>query len=105
MYENISKKNEKKASNSLDEVIHYPSPGKMILRGLCFLYLILKPNVDYIFGVDSYSSRLLKPFITHTTHTKYDDNPKKEWQYLLEQQRKKVHPSKRYIANFLEKLP
>lgn len=57
--------------------------GFSLIAGYC----ILKPNLDYIIGEDSFWSRMIEPLVLPLTNTKYNGQPEKEWQYLLERNR------------------
>lgn len=80
-----------------------------VLKPLAFvamtLYLISKPTLDYVVGKDSLLSRTISPLQVWAVTTQFDGQYEKEWQFLLERNRKSIHPNAEYVATILRLLP
>ena len=80
-----------------------------ILKPLAFsamvFYVISKPTLDYFVGKDSLLSRAISPLQVEAITTQFDGQYEKEWQFLLERNRKSIHPNAEYVANIIRFLP
>jgi len=76
---------------------------KVMGFSLIAAYCLLKPNLDYFVGEDSLWSRLVSPLAIPLYQTKYDGQPEREWQYLLERNRQDV--KNETLATIIRLLP
>jgi len=77
------------------------------IAGIVFLglYIGFKPQLNYWIGKDSAFTRMYKPLITRMEKTDYDNNPEKEWKYLIERNRARWGPDKECIIKIFRYLP